>query len=244
MDIQDNLNKLTKKERRAMRKTEKIDEQKQRQRKRLLKRIALWVVVITGIAAAVFIMFKLVDDYSPGQLSDNSISDSDWVKGDRGAKVVLIEYSDFQCPACANYALITKQVVHEFGDKIAFVYRHFPLKQNHLNAESAAWVAEAAGKQNKFWEMHDMLFENQKEWENSGNAEEYFKEYAQALNLNIEQFEKDINSEEVKNKVENDFQSGLRSGINSTPTFFLNGEKLRNPKSYDEFRDIINQALR
>lgn len=233
-------NGLTSKERWELKKREKSDQQNQRKYKRLLKRIILWVSVIICITAAVFLIIKLADDYSPGQLANNFISESDWVKGGKEAKVVLIEYSDFECPACANYAPIMKQIVQDFGDKIAFVYRHFPLKQNHLNAESAAWASESAGKQNKFWEMHDMLFENQKEWENSGNAEEYFRKYAQALNLDIEQFKKDINSEEIKNKVENDFQSGLRSGINSTPTFFLNGNKIKNPRNYEEFENIIN----
>lgn len=231
---------LTRKERWELRKRGKEEEQKQRKRKRVLKRAALWVAVVVGITAAVFIMLKLVDDFSLSQLTDNSIADSDWVKGNKEAKIVLIEYSDFQCSACANYALIMKQLIQDFGNEIAFVYRHFPLKQNHRNAELAAWASESAGKQNKFWEMHDIIFEKQKEWENSGNAEEYFREYAQALNINIEQFGKDINSEEVKNKVENDFQSGLRSGINSTPTFFLNGNKIKNPRNYEEFKNIIN----
>lgn len=231
---------LTPKERWELRKQEKSSQKNQRKYKRAAKRIILWTAVIVGICAAVFIIIKLADNYSPGQLSDNSISNSDWVKGSREAKVVLIEYSDFQCPACANYAPIMKQIIQEFGNEIVFIYRHFPLKQNHRNAELAAWAAEAAGKQNKFWEMHDILFEKQKEWENSGNADEYFRGYAQTLNLNIEQFGKDINSEEIKNKVENDFQSGLRSDINSTPTFFLNGNKIKNPRDYEEFKNIIN----
>lgn len=236
-------NNLTKKERWEMRKEEKIEEQKQRRRKRLLKRIALWLTVIAGIAAAIFIMFKLVDDYSPSQLTDNSVSESDWVKGNREARVVLIEYGDFQCAACANYFPTIERLIKEFGDEIAFVYRHFPLKQNHKNAELAAWVAEAAGKQNKFWEMYDILFANQAKWSNQKDAEANFIKYAESLNLNIEQFQNDLNSKEVKNKVENDFQSGLGSGINSTPTFFLNGQKIRNPRTYDEFRNIINQAI-
>ncbi len=225
------------------RKQKKADGQKQKRRKKLLKRIILWTSVVVGISAAVFGMVKLVDNYSPGQLADGSIFDADWVKGNREAKIILIEYSDFQCSACTNYVPIIKQLIQEFGEEIGFVYRHFPLKQAHYNAELAAWAAEAAGKQDKFWEMHNMLFEKQDEWENGRNAEEYFMEYAESLNLNIEQFKEDINSKEIKNKVENDYQSGLRSGINSTPTFFLNGEKIRNPRNYDEFRNIINQAL-
>lgn len=225
-----------------MRKQEKIDGQKQRKRRKLLKRIALWVAVIAGINAFVFGMIKLVDNYSPGQLVNGSISDSDWVKGNRNAEVILVEYSDFQCSACANYVPIIEQLVQEFGEELGFIYRHFPLKQNHRNAELAAWAAEAAGKQGKFWEMYSLIFENQNEW-SLGNAEKIFTGYAESLELNIEKFKKDINSKEIKEKVENDYQGGLRSGINSTPTFFLNGTKIRNPRNYGEFQNIISRVL-
>ncbi len=130
----------------------------------------------------------------------------------------------------------------DFGDKIAIVYRHFPLRQLHANTEIAALSAEAAGKQNKFWEMHDMLFENQKDWENDGNAQEIFISYAEKLNLNLAEFRQDMNSNELKKKIEDDYQSGVKAGINHTPTFFLNSKEIDNPRSYDEFKNIINQA--
>ena len=120
-----------------------------------------------------------------------------------------------------------------------------PLRQIHPNAQLAAQAAEAVGKQEKFWEMHDMIFENQRTWSNQmrGQAEETFVSYASALNIDIEQFKTDMDSEEVKDKVNNDYQSGIRARVNSTPTFFLNGERIQNPRSYEEFRNIINQAL-
>ncbi len=238
----ENNQNLTSKENWELKKQSKIKEKEQRKIKKILKRIALWVSVVIGISAAIFVVIKSVDNYLPGQLANNSISDLDWVKGNKDANIILIEYSDFQCSACVHYFPLIKQLVQEFGNEIGFVYRHFPLKQAHHSAELAAWSAEAAGKQDKFWEMHDMIFENQNDW-SSRNAEKIFIEYAKFLNLDIEKFKKDINSKEIKNKVENDFQSGIKAGINSTPTFFLNGEKIKNPRNYDEFKNIINQTI-
>ncbi|OGE44123.1 hypothetical protein A3B45_04205 [Candidatus Daviesbacteria bacterium RIFCSPLOWO2_01_FULL_39_12] len=166
----------------------------------------------------------------------------DWLKGNKEAKVSLVEYSDFQCPACGAYYPLLKQLNQEFGDKILFVYRHFPLP-NHKNAEPAAQAAEAAGRQGKFWEMHDLLFENQTDWSNQSAAKETFIEYAQSLNLDIEKFKSDLDSPQVKDKVKRDYQSGLQFKVNATPTFFLNNQKLPNPRSFEEFKSIIQNEI-
>ncbi|OGN05468.1 MAG: hypothetical protein A2746_00110 [Candidatus Yanofskybacteria bacterium RIFCSPHIGHO2_01_FULL_44_22] len=173
----------------------------------------------------------------------NAVSPSDWTKGNKEAKVVLVEYSDFQCPACAYYQPLFKKLSEEFGDKITFAYRHFPLRQ-HQNARLAAYAAEAAGRQNKFWEMHDLIFENQNRWENRGDAENIFTGYARTLGLDIDEFKNGLSSKEIKDKVENDYQSGIRSNVNATPTVFLNGEKIKVPPNYDELQNIINEALK
>lgn len=176
-------------------------------------------------------------------LGVNTIFSSDWVKGNREAKVTLVEYSDFQCPACGAYYPVLKQLQQEFGEGIVFVYRHFPLRQVHANAELAARSAEAAGKQGKFWEMHDVLFENQKEWSDQPNAKETVIKYAQSLDLDIERFKSDLDSKEVREKVNDDYQSGIKARVNSTPTLFLNGNKLDNPRNYGEFKDLIQKAI-
>ncbi|KKP80699.1 MAG: hypothetical protein UR80_C0021G0006 [Parcubacteria group bacterium GW2011_GWB1_35_5] len=167
----------------------------------------------------------------------------DNIKGKTDAKVVVMEYSDFQCPACRSYYPITKQLAVEFGDEVAFVFRHFPLTNIHINAEFASRVAEAAGRQDKFWEMHDLLFEKQEEWEKSTNLESLFKDYATLLSLDISQFEIDWKSKEVKDFVKAQRAHALKSGLQGTPTFFVNGEKIQNPTSIDAFRFIIKNAL-
>ena len=134
-----------------------------------------------------------------------------------------------------------KKIVEEFNDKMAFVYRHFPLPQ-HKNAELAALASEAGGRQNKFWQMHDAIFENQEEWEKAGNAEEIFIKYAEKIELNVEQFKNDLKSKELKNKVASDLRGGQSAGVNSTPTFFLNGEKIQS-RSYEEFKQIMESKI-
>jgi protein-disulfide isomerase len=219
--------------------------QKDRKGKRkLLSRIILWASAVIIISAAVWGLLKIANNLSPASQNINiSISNSDWVKGARNAKVILLEYSDFQCPACALYAPVLNELEEEFRDKIALVYRHFPLKMIHKDAELAARAAEAAGRQNKFWAMHDMIFNNQDEWAAGGEAKDFFIKYAQALNLNVEQFKNDINSKQVKDEVNDDYQSGLSAGINYTPAFFLNGKKIT-PKNYEDFRKIIGEAVK
>ena len=168
---------------------------------------------------------------------------SDWVKGPENAKATLIEYSDFQCPACASYFPLINQAVDEFKDGLRVVYRHYPIREIHQNAQLSAQAAEAAGKQGKFWEMHDKLFDFQSAWSESGNAKEMIIGYAQDMDLNTDQFRTDLDSSEVADNVQSDYQSGLRLGISSTPTFFLNGTRIKNPGTYEELKSLIQSAI-
>lgn len=206
----------------------------------------IWGVgFLAVIAVGVILLVTLGGNKEDGQTA--SLSDSvvlqEWTKGNLESQVTLVEYSDFQCPACAAYYSLTKQLMEEFGDRIKFTYRHFPLRQIHINADLASRATEAAGKQSKFWEMHDLLFENQSSWSESRDADKIFEGYASKIGLNVEQFKSDIKSKEVAEKVQKDYESGVASGVNGTPTFFLNGKKLDNPGNYDQFKTIILQAL-
>lgn len=216
---------------------------------RTSRRVFMWVTALIAIisigASAVYFGTK----NNPPEEADNSTtpltaSESDnWVRGNTNAAVTLVEYGDFQCPACASYYPLVKQLETDFDANAQFVFRHFPLKRTHPNAEIAAYAAEAAGKQGKFWEMHDVLFERQKEWSLKPNARGALRGYAEELGLNGEQFENDLSTEDVKNAVREDMESGLAAGVNATPTFFLNGVKLESPQSYEEFRTLILQAI-
>ncbi|OLD98448.1 MAG: disulfide bond formation protein DsbA [Cyanobacteria bacterium 13_1_40CM_2_61_4] len=145
------------------------------------------------------------------------VSERDHVQGAETAPVTLVEYGDFECPYCGAAYLIVKKIRQVMGDQLRFVFRHFPLTQMHPHAESAAEAAEAAGVQGRFWQMHDLLFENQHTldpWHLLGFAEE--------LGLDTERFGRELEDGVHRERVRADFLSGIRSGVNGTPAFFIN----------------------
>ena len=233
---------LSRKEQKEIMRREKEAAQKKERKKHLKEYVAFGIVIAIIIAGFVFLGVKFGGNggSEAPALPVSVINVSDWTKGNKESKTVLIEYSDFQCPACAAYHPIVRQVMDNFSDKVVFVYRHFPLSQ-HKNAELAAISAEAAGQRGKFWEMHDEIFNNQKEWSENSNAKELFIKYAGNIGLNVEQFKLDIEIKELKDKVKRDLNSGISAGVNSTPTFFLNAKKI-SPTSYEDFKNIIEQS--
>lgn len=153
-------------------------------------------------------------------------------------QVEILKYSDFQCPACRQFVPMEEQLKSEFGDMVQITYKHFPL-QGFQYSRLAAHSAEAAREQGKFHEMHDLIFENQAEW-SRGNAREIFESYAEQLDLDMEQFREDVESDEIATRVENDRQEGVRRTVTSTPTFFVNGRKLQqNPQNYEQMKSIV-----
>jgi len=143
----------------------------------------------------------------------------DHVQGRHDAPIQLVEYGDYECAFCGRAHLIVK-AVRAMGDDLVFAFRNFPLSQVHPHALRAAHAAEAAGLQDRFWPMHDLLFENQQFLE-----DEHLFRYAGLIGCNLDQFAEDIDSDVVAEKVRSDFLSGARSGVNGTPTFFINGER-------------------
>ena len=163
------------------------------------------------------------------------VGERDHVRGPATAPVTLVEYGDYECPFCGAAHASLKQVRHVMGNDLRFVYRHFPLSQIHPHAYQAAEAAEAAGAQGKFWEMHDLLFENQ---DRLGLRD--LIGYAGALDLDLERFVTDLRSHAHADRLREDFLSGVRSGVNGTPTFFVNG--IRHDGGYDA--DTLLEALR
>jgi protein-disulfide isomerase len=146
------------------------------------------------------------------------VSAADHVTGNTSAPVTLVEYGDYECPYCGRAFWVLQQLKELVGDQILFAYRHFPLTQVHPHADQAAEAAEAAGAQGKFWEMHDMLFRNQQALDPMS-----LRRYAAAIGLELARFDADMASGAHRPKVRQDFLSGARSGVNGTPTFFING---------------------
>ncbi|QES90077.1 DsbA family protein [Rhizosphaericola mali] len=149
-----------------------------------------------------------------------AVNQGDHLIGNNGSNLVIVEYGDYQCPYCGAAYPILKKILKEYGDAITFVFRNFPLSEMHPMARPAALAAEAANLQGKFWEMHDAIYENQ-----DVLSSEFLLQLATKLNLDMVQFEKDIQSDKVNDKVDNDFESGVRSGVNGTPSFYINNQK-------------------
>jgi len=213
-----------------------------------MKSIFLWSGVGLLVAVGVWGVITL----SPDTRNDDEviagflsvpIDAADHVKGNTESPVVLIEYGDFQCPACGAYYPLLKQLEIDFGQEIQMVYRHFPLPI-HRNAQVAARAAEAAGLQGKFWEMHDILFVEQADWSDEDDPKGKFVTYAESLGLLIEQFENDIDSDAVKDRVDRDNQAALKDQLRGTPSFFLNDQLIIAPQSYEEFQQLLLEALR
>lgn len=203
-----------------------------------------WILGLIAVALGIYLLFTSSDTVSVEPPFEAGIMHPiDHVKGNASSSVVIMEYSDFQCPACRSYYPIIRELIAEFGDRAAFIYRHFPLINIHGNAEFAARAAEAAGRQGKFWEMHDLLFEKQNEWAPVADATPSFESYALLLGISVPQFKTDFASEEVKNLVITQRVHAIKSGLAGTPSFFLNGKQIQNPVSVLEFRNLINKAL-
>jgi protein-disulfide isomerase len=203
-----------------------------------------------GILAAIIIVFigvfSLTGKKSEAPSgSSNKASLSQHIEGNGSTGVTLVEYGDYQCPYCEQYYPTVKQIQAEFNDQIKFQFRNFPLTSLHPNAFAAARAAEAAALQNKFWEMHDTLYEptNWQVWTNAKDPTPYFNQFATQLGLNTDQFKKDFGSIGVNNTVNADMAEGNKLGITGTPTFFLDGKKVDITNTPPAFEKVIKAEI-
>jgi len=148
------------------------------------------------------------------------VNDRDHAQGPADAPITLVEYGDYECPYCGKAYPVVKELQKRLGDRLRFVFRNFPLNTIHEHAGVAAQAAEAAGAQGKFWEMHDVLYEHQDDL-----ADADLHQYALKVALEIYQFDADLSGEKFAKRVRDDFRGGVRSGVNGTPTFFINGAR-------------------
>lgn len=174
---------------------------------------------------------------------------ADHVFGDKNSKVVLVEYGDFQCPACGSAYPIVKEVTDTYKDKIAFIFRNNPLTAIHPNARAGAAAAEAAGLQGKYWEMHDTLYENQTNWSTVSvdKRTDLFTAYAKQIGVkNIDKFKADMDSKAVNNKIDFDLALGKRVPVTGTPTILLADKKIESDvwSDKDKFKAAVEDALK
>ena len=194
--------------------------------------------VIQIVAFVIFIGAAVAGLYYGGVFG-NSSSESSEPSERVAQKVTILKYSDYSCPACKAYIDLEEQLKEDYGDMIEIEYRYFPL-ESFPHSMLAALAVEAANQQGMKQEMHDIIFENQSEWSRSPNGDDMIMDYAEQIGLDMEQFREDLDSEEVINEVEKQKREGIRRTVQSTPTYFLNGQKLRqNPQSYDQFKSVV-----
>jgi protein-disulfide isomerase len=200
--------------------------------------IAVIVLIFAGIA---IVSGNKSDSDSKGKSGSSSVSQH--VKGSGTSGVTLIEYGDYECPFCGQYYPTIKQVQAEFGDQIKFQFRNFPLINIHQNAFAAARAAEAASLQNKFWEMHDLLYENQSAWSSASAPSTFFDQYAQQIGLNMTQYKTDYASSKVNDTINADMAAGNKLDITGTPTFFIDGKQVQINNTTADFEKVIKAAI-
>ena len=207
--------------------------------KRMFKRYMWWFI---GGLAVILIGGSSVYAHFAAVAANKGVSFSPHVTGNPNATVTLTEYSDFVCPACEEFYPHVENILKQYGNKIRFEYKFFPLIGVHQNAVPAATAAETAAQQGKFFAMYNELFSNASQWANSPNPMPYFDQYAQKIGLNMNQFHRQFHSSLIKDKIMKDYKAAQALGLTSTPTFFLNGQKMT-IKSYQQFQNDIAAAV-
>ena len=213
--------------------------------------------IIGFIVVSYFAFNKPTTTYYPDQTkvrgevtnAKEKVAAQDHKRG--SGKNILIEYSDLQCPACKSfheYIEAEKKKDQAFADlmdkQYTFIYRHFPLTNLHKNAEAAAYAAEASAIQGKYYEFIDRAFSTQPEWAETDKPNEFFIKIARDLGLDEKKFTSDSNSDAVKNKVQSDADLAIKGEVNATPTFFANGVKLGGYNSFDDFKKMLQDAIK
>lgn len=203
-----------------------------------------WVIVVVVVAVLVGV-FTLSGNKnsSSGGGKSNAATLTNHVEGKGTTGVTLVEYGDYQCPFCGQYFPTVENVVAEYGDRIKFQFRNFPLTSVHQNAFASARAAEAAGLQNKFWEMNGLLYQGQSQWSSSSDPMPIYLRYAQQLGLNINKFKSDYGSSRVNDLINADEAEGNKLGIQGTPTFFLDGKQIQVNNSLSGFEKLINAEI-
>lgn len=212
-----------------------------------MKGIGIIIAVLAIPVVAAVLLFSLGNNDAIVLSSEEravalALQQDDYVVGDVDSPVVLVEYLDYECPACAAYHPVVKEVIAQYSDRVAFVTRHFPLFF-HVNARHAAYAVEAAERQGKREEMADIIFEQQRVWEPEVAKAELFDVYAAELELDVDQFVADRQDQLIIDRVEEQYNTGRQIGVNATPSFYLNGERLAGPQNAAEFAALLDAVL-
>jgi protein-disulfide isomerase len=203
---------------------------------------AILVVVVGGMIALFAIANKPADS-GPAPVGDKTKITRDSSHKEGSGPVQLVEFGDYQCPACGAAYPNVQQLMKDYDGKITFYFRNFPLTSLHPNAMVSAEAAEAAGAQGKYFEMHDLLYQNQKDWSEDADPTSKLVGYAKTLGLDTDKFQKDLSAEQYKSAIQQDMADGTALNINATPTFYLNGTMLTGGFDYASLKKAVDAAL-
>ncbi|MBI2617547.1 thioredoxin domain-containing protein [Candidatus Gottesmanbacteria bacterium] len=204
--------------------------------------IVIGIVIVLALALF-FYRSQSAQNPSRAPSQDLLIREDSPTVGSQSAQVILVEFVDYQCPACAYMHPAVKQLLSDNQGKLRLVVRYWPLENQHKNAKTAAEAAEAASEQGKFWEMHDLLLSRQKDWEESETAIDIFVRYAQELNLNVERFRESIQNNKFEAKIKRDVEDAEALNISGIPQFFVNGNSVGYMENLDEFKSKVESYI-
>lgn len=249
---------LSKKQLKELRKLEKLQQQTLSQKQNMTKWVA--ISLAAGLFLVLFVGLIIIGKNRNNPQADgasakftttghervggNVIDKSATNGGEQAQKTVtMVEYGDFQCPACKQYYPIVKSLLELYPNQLKLVFKHFPLSV-HPNAIPGATAAEAAGRQNKFFEMADILYERQDEWAPLPDPKPKFIEYAKEIGLDVAQFNVDMKDKAIADVIEAERNEGIQNGVNATPSFYIEGKKIENPGDIAGFQQFIDAALK
>jgi protein-disulfide isomerase len=215
---------------------------------------ALAILLLIGLAlgVAVFLVHRNqgLSNSNSGLASPTGldfkpvVTPKGWTKGNPAAKTVLVEFGDYQCSACGAARQTVANVLKNHENELMLVFKQYPMETIHRNSMIAAQAAEAAGRQFRFWEMHDLLFLHQRDWGDVPDPQTFFLKYAEELHLDLERFKQDLWSGEIRDKIYRDLLEGQLASVRSVPTFYLNGSLMPRTQSETQFEEIIADAIK
>ncbi|HMS22889.1 MAG TPA: thioredoxin domain-containing protein [Candidatus Levybacteria bacterium] len=232
--------RLTKKERKEQKRLHIANKMEEKPQK--TKFIIIFLVCVLFLALSAFGIYTIKMSKNKRASASVSFLPSGWVTGNTKSSVTVTEFGDFQCPACFTFETTMRRIRSEYGNKVKIVYKHFPLRQAHPNALPSAIAAEAAGKQGKFWEFHDLLYDNQNIWAGLSDPNSEFIKYAEKLKLDTTMFKKELGNSKHKEAISAQEDEGIKIGVNATPTVYVNGMYMGVP-SYEDLKKKIDDAL-
>lgn len=206
-----------------------------------MSKTTIAVVVVSLLLAGALIAFSLSG--SEANNNKEAVNKTEWAKGKLDSKAVVEEFSDFQCPACkSSEDLIVKPLLQEYESKIKFVYKQYPLVSIHKYAQKASEASEAAGNQGKFWEMHDIMFQNQTESDDALSIDNLVKYASTIEGLDVNKFKQELEDSKYSGDVREDVDEGTSKGVDSTPSFFVNGKKIEGG-TLDDIKNNLKVAI-